>query len=406
MSDQSTERLLANREKLYNRIESIKETAVASDRDLYDEELVLVREAQDEIANVDTQLEVLTRDVSMSDEARNRIARVSRSVKPAPHYRSSGEVVYDLIHQSDEQSQLRYRSALTRAAEHMGTLAEDTTPVAGDLAGLTIDPVVGPIMRPRPQSMPFATAIGLTEVPAGTFERPYISDPDYADGVGVQTLQKEELASKAFTVDSDTLKVTTFGGYLNISRQLERYTPGALQIIVDQLRWRLGRKLEAAMIGELGNSTGTIDLAADATGPEIMAAIYEASAAVFAATGELATWVAMGPQGWARLGTAVDLAGRPLLPTVGPNNAAGSMSASSFNMTGPAGLSTIVTADITDDGYWVGNSYGIEGYAYYYPTLEAVEPSVLGRQIAVAADFVAHRPSPTANSAVHVTPGV
>lgn len=409
MPDTSTERLLSRRESLMQRIAAVKETAAAAangeGRDLNDDELTLIREAQDDIQAIDRQLDVLTRDVSMSDEARDRIARVSGTpalAKPAS-YRSAGQVIWDALHLHDEAAKARYRHALTRAAEHMGTLAADTTPTAGDLAGLVIDPVVGPVVNPPTNAMPFATALGMRPMPAGSFERPYISDPDADTAVGVQALEKAELASKAFTVDSDTVKAQTVGGYLNISQQLLRWTPNSLQIIVDQMLWRLGRWVEAAALTELGNSTGAVELDDAADGPTIMAALYEASAAVFDATDSLATWVLMGPDGWARLGTAVDLSGRPLLPSLGPSNAAGTSVATSFNMTGPAGLNVVVTPAITDASFWVGNGQVMEGYWYRYPILEAVEPSVLGRQIAVAADVVFARPTPHANGAIHVS---
>jgi hypothetical protein len=37
---------------------------------------------------------------------------------------------------------------------------------------------------------------------------------------------------------------------------------------------------------------------------------------------------------------------------------------------------------------------------YRYPALDAVEPSVLGRQVAVAAAIAAYRPTPFANAIV------
>jgi hypothetical protein len=38
--------------------------------------------------------------------------------------------------------------------------------------------------------------------------------------------------------------------------------------------------------------------------------------------------------------------------------------------------------------------------------LEAVEPSVLGRQVAVAASIAGYRPTPFANATIHVGPAV
>jgi hypothetical protein len=67
-----------------------------------------------------------------------------------------------------------------------------------------------------------------------------------------------------------------------------------------------------------------------------------------------------------------------------------------------AGLSPIVTPSITDDSFYVGGPDGVEGYMYRHPILDAVEPSVLGRQVAVAASIAAYRPTPFANSVIKI----
>jgi hypothetical protein len=100
-------------------------------------------------------------------------------------------------------------------------------------------------------------------------------------------------------------------------------------------------------------------------------------------TEQLPDWIAMGPLGWAQLGGLTDLAGRPLFPTLGAANAAGTARADSFSVT-VAGLTPVVTPAITTTDYFVGGGEGLEGYLYRYPVLEAVEPSVLGVQVAYA----------------------
>jgi hypothetical protein len=113
---------------------------------------------------------------------------------------------------------------------------------------------------------------------------------------------------------------------------------------------------------------------------------------VYAATGELAQWIAMGPNGYSRVGGFVDLAERPLFPSVGGVNAMGTARADQFALSTIAGLDPIVTPAITDGKFYVGNSTGIEAYEYRFPLFESVEPSVLGRQIAVSGAFGTYRP--------------
>jgi len=63
-----------------------------------------------------------------------------------------------------------------------------------------------------------------------------------------------------------------------------------------------------------------------------------------------------------------------------------------------AGLQAVVTPAITGDGFFVGGPAAIEGYIYRYPVLEAVEPSVLGRQVAVAVEAGTYKPTPFAGA--------
>jgi len=157
------------------------------------------------------------------------------------------------------------------------------------------------------------------------------------------------------------------------------------------------------MFTAMSTGASKITLPATATAAEILQALYDASAAYYAVTGELASWVAMGPLGWARLGGLTDLAGRPLFPTLGASNAPGTASADSFALT-VAGLQPVVTRTITDDTYYVGGSEAVEGYMMPLPVLEAVEPSVLGRQVAVAASVGSHQPPPFAGAIQHLFP--
>lgn len=410
MGDVMVDGLVDERSGLLGKIEALKLAATETGRDLSDDDLTSISTAKDRIAKIDARLEVIGDDLALPSHIANAIAKVTSKVPTTPAaYRTAGEALYDLLHQGEEDSQARYRTALKRAAEHMGIDAATTVPVAGDLGGLYVDPVVGPVIRPHPQGTPFASAIGLRPMPGSfSFERPFILDPDWEDGMGQQgegaTLgfEKAELPSRAFTADSDTLKAKTIGGYLNVSQQLISLQPGSLDLIVEQLRWRRDRAIEAFVVDEMNNTTGHVPLAADADGATVLAALFDASVAVYNATGAPATWVAMGPLGWARLGSLVDAAGRPLFPWLAPGNAMGQASASTFTMSGPAGLTPIVTPGITTADFYVGNDLGIEAYLYLYPLLEAVEPSVLGRQIAVAASIVAHRPTPYANSVQRV----
>jgi HK97 family phage major capsid protein len=409
MGDRLADILTHKRDAALALIEQLSAVAVDEGRDLTDQDMQTITAKNDEVKNYNRQLAVLCDDLELAEGTQARLRGLGSAVVAGDfHYRSAGDLLWDCLHQTEPEAKQRYRRVMRRAAEHMGTTAAATTPVAGDLAGLAVRPVVGPVSDPTPKGMPFATALGMRDIPASDgfgFSRPYLVDDGFATGVAKQTLEKAELASKAFSVAVTNVPLDTVGGYLNISQQLLTFTPSSLQIIVSQLTRRLENHVDKAVVAEMQESTGEVALAAGATAAEVIQAIYDAAAAYYGVTGELPSWIAMGPLGWARLGGLVDAAGRPMFPTLGASNAPGSMSATSFSVT-VAGLTPVVTAAITDDTYWVGGDAGLEGYMYRYPVLEAVEPSVLGRQVAVAASIAGYRPTPFANATIHVGPAV
>lgn len=421
MPDAITNKLVAERESIVTRAAAIKTTAVEQNRDLNDSDKTALASYSERVAEIDGQLDLVSTSFELDDSIRDRLARVSPGSVMASetNYRTAGDLVWDMLHrQHDPEADRRFVGVLKRAAQHMGTTAEATTPVAGGMPGLIVKPVVGPVIDVMPQGRPFLTALGVNDAPSSlTFMRPRIVDPDFATGVGTQALEKAELASKKFDVLADPVNLVTVGGYLNVSEQLRAFVAGALDLIVAQMNRRLARATEVAAVTELEKSTAKVTLADDADAAAVLQAIYDASAMVYANTGSLATWIAMGPEGWARLGGLSDLAGRPLFPFMGAVNAPGTASASSFafNPSGPAGLNPVVTPAIDDNTFWVGNALALEAYEYRYPLLEAIEPSLLGRQIAVASSIGFYRPTTTeagpggtppaqANGAVHIAP--
>jgi HK97 family phage major capsid protein len=409
--DAISSKLIQERQGLITRAEGIKQGAYDdSQRDLVDSERQALGNIQQRIRGIDEQLTLTTTDYQLNAETAARIAAFSGQQQlPSEgfQYRTAGEVLWDAIHQgADRQARERFQSALhTRAAEHMGTTAAATVATAGGMPGLIIHPIQGPVIDLAWRGMPLFQALNPQPAtsPLG-WSRPRLVDPylDTAAGPQSGSLEKAELPSKHFDVTAEDVKLTTLGNYLNISIQLETFVAGSLDLIVAQLNKRLSRGLEKAAVAELAKATKKITLATTATASEVLTAIYAASAAVFTATQELPSWLAMGPLGWARMGSVSDLAGRPLFPTLNPANASGTSSADSFG-SDIAGIRTVITPGITDTTMYMGNGVGIEAAVYRFPMLQAVEPSILGRQVAVAASYGFYRP-PTTEAGPSNTP--
>jgi hypothetical protein len=351
---------------------------------------------------IDRYIAVIGDDLEMSQDLRDKLSKVQPGIVPtAPKYRSAGELLWDCVHANygtahshdDQDARSRWDLVMKRAAQHMGTTAEATTPVAGGFGGLVVAPVVGPIIDIAPAGQPLLTALGKQPAPnALNFTRPRLVDPDLKTGAAAQALQKAELVSKKFDVVADTLSLSTVGGYLNVSQQLMSFQPGAWDIIVSQLQRRVAWQGEALGVAELSRSTAHIPLAAGADSATVLAALFDGAKLVYDTTFELPTWIAYGPGGWAMLGKLTDAAGRPLFPFLGAANAFGTGDLGSFGL-GPLGLQQVVTPGITTNDIWIGNSYGMETYSYAFPVLEAVEPSVMGRQVAVAEALAFYRPT-------------
>lgn len=412
-ADAISSKLIQERQELVHRAKGVEQNAFEdSQRDLTDAERTSLVNFQTRIKAIDEQLAITTYDYSLREDTAANIARYTGNVPIAPggyQYRTAGECLWDVLHQgSDRDARERFQSVMraqTRAAEHMGTTAEATVPVAGGMPGLVIRPVQGPVIDLAWGGMPMFQA--LNPVPATNplgWSRPRIVDPflDTAAGPQAGSLEKAELPSKHFDVKAENVDLTTLGNYLNISIQLETFVAGSLDIIVGQLNRRLSRGLEKAAVAELAKATKKITLAADADAAAVLQAIYDAAAAVFTATNALPTWLAMGPLGWARMGGVSDLAGRPLFPTLSPVNSPGSRSADSF-AGDVAGIRTVITPGITDTTMYMGNGIGIEAAVYRFPMLQAIEPSVMGRQVAVAASYGFYRP-PTTEEVTGGTP--
>lgn len=412
------EQSVSERDSCVNLIEGVTAAAFEAKRDLSEQDHDTIDRARQRIEFLDKQIERISFDTAISDRARAALASNGVAGQQIPlAYRSAGEALHDLLHLSNADARTRLETEMNRAAQHMGADAANTVAVAGGLGALVVKPIVGPIIDPTPGGRPFLTALGVQalDTPLG-FSRPRIVDgvttpghDNYGDapdrqGAGTADVGKEkaELVSRAFDIKLDSIDSDTVGEYLNISQKLISLPIASLNIIMNQLTKRRAIKTERMAIAEVMTTTSAVDLALAPTADEsdaglVWDAIWEAAALVYAKTGELPTWLAIGPTAWQRIGKLRDRADRPLFPSFGAVNPMGAMSATggtqpSVNL-GPAGLNVIVTPGITGPEMIVGNSSGLEVYEYAYPVLEAIEPSVLGRQIAVASELAFYRPA-------------
>jgi HK97 family phage major capsid protein len=403
MSDVMATKLQEERTAKLKFIEDLSTTAVAESRDLSTNELEIITRAKDRIGQIDEQVKVLVRESDLDEQSQARLAKLAGAAiggsDAAVQYRSAGEYLHDylntIVGEGDKRAKATERlQRYHRAASHVTT---------GNFTGVFPDTIVGPLINTINTDRPLVSAIGVQQVPAGpSFRRPRLNDPNVATGVAPQAAQKDELVSQAFTITSDNVDLTTLGGYVNVARQVLDWGVASLEGIVAQLAARYSYATERAAVTEMQQSTSHVTLAAGADSDATLKAIYDAAGMVYTETGALPTTLAVGPLGWARLGSLTSSAGTAMFPFLNPVNAQGSMGGPT-NFTGnPVGLNMVVTPGITDDTFWVVNSLALEIYEQQVGQLSVVEPSVLGIQVAFAGYLGTYRPAP--DGAVHVGP--
>jgi len=373
--DSMVRRLLDERDQKLSLIEQISGVADDAGRDLFDTESQTIEDAQNRVRSLNSQVDRLSQDLELADSARNRI----RSLDP-------NIVANDFSY---------------RTAEHMGLDKAKTVPVAGGFNGLAVIPSLGPVLDPSPQGRPLFTALGARPAPSLTFTRPRIVDPNLLTGVGIVANEKAEMNSKAWDILNETVTCQRVGGYINVSEVLVELLAGSLDMVITQMNHRVEAFSEAAVVTELAKTTATVAVAAN----DVVAAIGSAAATVVKNTGRPPEWIAMGPAGWGALIGLTDAAKRPMFPALGPVNAPGSGDASTY-FGSVMGLNVAVTPAITDKTMYVGNSFGLEVYERPLPLMQAFEPSVYGRQVAVATYIGTYAPITTENPTTPVRAGV
>lgn len=395
MNGTLVQRLLSERQKVVGTVENIAALAQEQDRDLTSADTELLERAKTRLTEIDSQLNALAVNSQMDDDVKARLSAMSGGLsgEPLQMFRSAGEYVYaKLAADKNKDRDLAAKVELYERATAHETLKGVTGGTAdtdGRLDGLMAPAPLLSLFSLIDGRRPFLSRLGTKNLPGGpSFFVPVLNDPHLDDdaGMGVQAKEKDELASAPFSVTQKPITSSVVGGYLNLSLQAELWAPGAYQLVIDQLAVRYARRAEHTVVAKITGTKTKQTLAANASGADTLKAIFQAAATYFDKTQELPDTLVCGPKGWARLGGLVDLADRPLIPTIGAANAIGNGgNASSFSAS-VAGLNVVVTYAIADDALYVcGVNDGIYNvWEERFGILQVTEPSILGRQIAVA----------------------
>lgn len=381
-TDQMLARYVAEIEERQTFIDSVVEAAKG--KDLSDEQLELVTETRNRIAKVNELMQPLEEARKISGDSAQRIARLAEYMqndqqKPpdAVEYRSAGAYVNDYW-----KASLGAADAVERLAVYNRAAAHQTT---ADNPGLLPTPVVAPVINFIDEARPIVTWLGPRQIPSNQWTRPKVTQHT---NVALQpTGEKNELVSQKMLITKTAVSAQTYGGYVNVSRQdIDWSTPSIMDIVIADLAAIYGTVTEAALGAALvaGATAGLAVPTGTPTVASLNASLWDAAAKVYAATkgqGRLAMFISPDMLGmWG-----------PLFAPVNPTNAISpGFTAANFG-TGAlgsiSGIPVYMTAGLATGSTLVLSSAAAEVYEDRIGSLQVVEPSVLGVQVAYAGYF-------------------
>lgn len=254
---------------------------------------------------------------------------------------------------------------LDRATAHQKTT---------DNPGLIPRPILGPVLNLIDASRPFVNSCNRRGLPAGSFDRPVVSQHVAVDE---QLAEKDLTASRQMKVDMVPVNAHTFAGHLNISRQNIKWTsPGILNIVFDDFAAVYAiRTCDFAVDAFMASITNAPVAAESATGPGVTAALYGVAASALESSNTLPDTIYVSPDMWASLGGMHnDNSGLPAFPALSVTSTSGN----------PLGLSMVVDSHFPDGTLIAGPSRFNEFYEDIDGLLQVQEPDVLGQLVGYA----------------------
>lgn len=364
-----------------------------AERDLDDNEKGLISEARGRIEAIKSQLETIEDVSRVAFESSTRARQVGQAIESMRgrheagpvEYRSGGAYVLDVwkAHNGNREAADRLE-LFYRSADHQKT---------SDNLGIVPDPVVGSVINFIDSARPLVSALGVQPLPGATWHRPRVTQHTaiaVQGAAGAAVDEKSELTSQKMVIDKLTGNAVTYGGYVNVSRQnIDFSSPSALDLIVNDLAAQYAIETEAAT-GNLISTTNTTAVNYDLTpssgtpADSVAGALWEAAAKAFSAVkGQGRLVLAVAPDVLKVFG--------PLFSPVNPQNAQSTgFTAGSFGsgvMGSIAGIQTVMSAGLAPGESYVFSTAALEVYEQRVGTLQAVEPSVAGLQVAYLGYF-------------------
>lgn len=254
------------------------------------------------------------------------------------------------------------------------------TQVTADHPGILPVPIIGEVMNDVDAARPFISSLGAKPLNfAGeTFKRPVVTQHT---AIGKQTTQATStgLGSQKMIIGSVTFTKETWGGWLDVARQdIDWTSPSAWNAILDDLTDQYGLTTENAAGDSFAAAvTAAVEVAgtgAASTLKDWVTAMYAAAALSYAGAGRLPDTVWMSLDMWGTLGPLIE-------SQVAMQKNVGDTEVSSFEGS-LLRLPRYVVPSFPSGTVIIGAKRWTEVYEERIGLLQAVQPSVMGVQIA------------------------
>jgi hypothetical protein len=335
------------------------------------------------MSSASEQMKAVEESLKISGDSAARIAALAKYMNQKPaaptevEYRSVGHYALDMWRAGLGHQEARERLDLyNRAAAHQTT---------ADNAGLLPAPILGPVLNFVDAARPVVSALGPRQIPGTGFGRPKVTQHT---AVAAQSAEKAELTSQKMTITKLTVTPVTLGGYVNISRQdLDWTQPSILDIVIQDLAAQYAILTEATAVQAFytAATAGTVVIPATPDADAVAAAFWGAAAQVYT-----------GVKGAGRLIAAAspDVLGilgglfAPVNPVDSQSTGFNAATYGQGAMGAIGGIPVYVTAGFGATKHlMIMSTAAAEVYEDRIGSLQVVEPSVLGLQVAYAGYF-------------------
>jgi HK97 family phage major capsid protein len=370
------DRLNAQYDEIRDGIDALVNRAADDGRDVTDAEQTQVDRDRQRLSELQTAIG----HYSELDQQTARVAELRRSA-PAPAARTTAQVQvnepYDVTREFPTVGDYAitvHRAFALKDPEAIAKLDRATAhQLLADNPGIIPKPVLGPVINMVDSSRPFINSITRKALPAGSFERPQITQHV---AVGKQVAEKTLTESQKMVIGKMPVTAATYAGHLNISRQDIKWTsPGILSIVFDDFAAVYASVTDNDAADQFVTSVASAPITIDDDSPTaITKALYGAAATSMNAALYPPDTLWVSPEVWGVLGGSHTEQGNPGFPSLSLTSTGGN----------PLGLKLVVDPHFPAGTMIMGPSRLCEWYEDVDGLMQVGEPDVLGQLVGYA----------------------